>query len=815
MVETLARIEPIDIEEEIRSSFLDYAMSVIVARALPDVRDGLKPVHRRILWGMLEAGLRPDRPTKKSARVVGDVMGKYHPHGGDAIYDALVRMGQDFSLRYPLIDGQGNFGSIEGHPPGAMRYTEARLGPLAMELLRDIEAETVEFIPNYSGEENEPTVLPARFPNLLVNGSAGIAVGMATNIPPHNLGEVIDGVVAAIDKPDITVRELMRHIKGPDFPTGGFIMGRDGIKDYFETGRGSVRIRARVTVEEDSRGRQKLVVTEVPYQVNPSRVAEKIEELRLSKRVPEIARVRNESSGRGGMRLVVELGRNANPQIVLNRLYKHTQLQESFGVIMLALVDAVPRTLSLTDVVRHYISHQEEVVTRRTQYELRKAEERDHIVEGLLIALANLDAVIKIIRGSSDSDEARTKLMSRFTLSEIQANHILDMPLRRLTRLEREKLEEEHRELQDTIKRLTALLKDPGRIRGVIKDELLEIKKRYADARRTELRADEGEIDIQDLVARQDVVITVSRAGYVKRLPIETYRQQGRGGRGVRGANLKEEDVVAHVFTTTTHHWLLFFTNTGKVYRVKVHEVPEGSRTARGVYASNLPGISLSGEEKVAAVIALEDYDDATFLVFATKRGLVKKTTLKEYDSPRSGLAAINLRKGDELIVARLTGGKDHIILVSRSGKAIRFEEKNVRAMGRQASGVIGMRVGTKDEVIAMALAGDGDDLVTLTAAGFGKRTPVKEYPKKGRGGMGVITHKLSERVGKQLAGAFVGSKGQDVFVISTSGIVIRVPASEIRQTGRPSQGVRVMKLDGRQRVAAVAPVITQAVEED
>jgi len=814
MVETLARIEPIDIEEEIRSSFLDYAMSVIVARALPDVRDGLKPVHRRILWGMLEAGLRPDRPTKKSARVVGDVMGKYHPHGGDAIYDALVRMGQDFSLRYPLIDGQGNFGSIEGHPPGAMRYTEARLGPLAMELLRDIEAETVEFIPNYSGEENEPTVLPARFPNLLVNGSAGIAVGMATNIPPHNLGEVIDGVVAAIDKPDITVRELMRHIKGPDFPTGGFIMGRDGIKDYFETGRGSVRIRARVTVEEDSRGRQKLVVTEVPYQVNPSRVAEKIEELRLSKRVPEIARVRNESSGRGGMRLVVELGRNANPQIVLNRLYKHTQLQESFGVIMLALVDAVPRTLSLTDVVRHYISHQEEVVTRRTQYELRKAEERDHIVEGLLIALANLDAVIKIIRGSSDSDEARTKLMSRFTLSEIQANHILDMPLRRLTRLEREKLEEEHRELQDTIKRLTALLKDPGRIRGVIKDELLEIKKRYADARRTELRADEGEIDIQDLVARQDVVITVSRAGYVKRLPIETYRQQGRGGRGVRGANLKEEDVVAHVFTTTTHHWLLFFTNTGKVYRVKVHEVPEGSRTARGVYASNLPGISLSGEEKVAAVIALEDYDDATFLVFATKRGLVKKTTLKEYDSPRSGLAAINLRKGDELIGARLTGGKDHIILVSRSGKAIRFEEKNVRAMGRQASGVIGMRVGTKDEVIAMALAGDGDDLVTLTAAGFGKRTPVKEYPKKGRGGMGVITHKLSERVGKQLAGAFVGSKGQDVFVISTSGIVIRVPASEIRQTGRPSQGVRVMKLDGRQRVAAVAPVITQAVEE-
>jgi DNA gyrase subunit A len=813
MVETLARIEPIDIEEEIRSSFLDYAMSVIVARALPDVRDGLKPVHRRILWGMLEGGLRPDRPTKKSARVVGDVMGKYHPHGGDAIYDALVRMGQDFSLRYPLIDGQGNFGSIEGHPPGAMRYTEARLGPLAMELVRDIEAETVEFIPNYSGEESEPTVLPARFPNLLVNGSAGIAVGMATNIPPHNLGEVIDGAVAAIDKPDITVRELMRHIKGPDFPTGGIIMGRDGIKDYFETGRGSVRVRARVTVEEDSRGRQKLVVTEVPYQVNPSRVAEKIEELRLSKRVPEIARVRNESSGRSGMRLVVELSRNANPQIVLNRLYKHTQLQESFGVIALALVDAVPRTLNLAEAIQHYIAHQVEVVTRRTRYELHKAEERDHIVEGLLVALANLDAVIKIIRGSADSDEARTKLMRQFKLSEIQANHILDMPLRRLTRLEREKLEEEHRELQETIKRLTALLKDPGKIRGVIKEELLEIKKRYADGRRTELRADEGEIDIQDLVARQDVVITVSRAGYVKRLPIETYRRQGRGGRGVRGATLKEEDVIAHVFTTTTHHWLLFFTNTGKVYRVKVHEVPEGSRTARGVYASNLPGISLSGEEKVAAVIALEDYDDANFLLFATKKGLVKKTALKEYDSPRTGLAAINLRRGDELIGARLTGGKDHIILVSRRGKGVRFEEKLVRPMGRQATGVMGMRVGSKDEVIAMALTSEGEDLVTITETGFGKRTSLGEYRPKGRGIMGVTAHDLTSKTGA-LAGAFVGSGDMDVFVISSSGIVIRVSGSQIRKISRSSQGVRVMKLDGRQRVAAVAPVIAHADEE-
>jgi DNA gyrase subunit A len=813
MVQTLARIEPIDIEEEIKSSFLDYAMSVIVSRALPDVRDGLKPVHRRILWSMLQGGLRPDRPTRKSARVVGDVIGKYHPHGDQSVYDAMVRMGQDFSMRYPLIDGQGNFGSIDGHPPAAYRYTEARLAPLAMELLRDIEAETVEMIPNFDGEDLEPTVLPARFPNLLVNGGSGIAVGMATNIPPHNLGEVIDAVVAAIDKPDVTVRELMRLVKGPDFPTGGFIMGRDGIKDYFETGRGSIRIRARVTVEEDSRGRQKLVVSEVPYQVNPSRVAEKIEELRLSKRVPEIARVRNESSGRGGMRLVVELSRNANPQIVLNRLYKHTQLQESFGVIMLALVDGVPRTLSLVEIVRHYIAHQEEVVTRRSRYELRKAEERDHIIEGLLIALANLDAVIKIIRGSADSDEARTKLMSRFKLSEIQANHILDMPLRRLTRLEREKLEQEHNELQDTIKRLKALLKDPGKIRTVIKDELLEIKRRFADGRRTELRADEGEIDIQDLVARQDVVITVSRAGYVKRLPIETYRRQGRGGRGVRGANLKEEDVIAHMFTTTTHHWLLFFTNTGKVHRVKVHEVPEGSRTARGVYASNLPGISLSGEERIAAVIALEDYDDGTFLVFSTKKGRVKKTTLQEYDSPRTGLAAITLRKGDELIEARLTGGKDHIILVSKGGKAVRFDEREVRSMGRQASGVMGMRVGPKDQVIAMVLPSKGEDVVTITESGFGKRTTEAEYPRKGRGGMGVITHKLTDKTGR-LAGAFVGTGDQDVFVISNSGIVIRVPSSDIRRTGRPSQGVRVMKLGGRQRVAAVAPVITHAEEE-
>jgi DNA gyrase subunit A len=803
------RIEPIDIEEEVRSSFLDYAMSVIVSRALPDVRDGLKPVHRRILWGMLELGVRPDRPTTKSSRVVGAVMGKYHPHGDQAIYDSLVRMGQDFSLRYPLIDGQGNYGSIEGDPPGAMRYTEARLGPLAMELLRDIGAETVDFIPNYDGQDQEPVVLPARFPNLLVNGAAGIAVGMATNIPPHNLGEVIDGVIAAIDQPDLSVQQLMRYIKGPDFPTGGVIMGKDGIKEYFRTGRGSVRIRGRATVEEDSRGRQKLVITEVPYQVNPLRVAEKIEELRQSRRMPEIAAVRNESSNRSGMRIVVDLGRNANPQIVLNKLYKATQLQESFGVINLALVDGIPRTLGLAETIQHYIGHQVEVVTRRTRFELRKAEERDHIVEGLLIALGNLDAVIRVIRGSADADEARTKLMRRFKLSEIQANHILDMPLRRLTRLEREKLEEEHKELQATIRRLKALLKNPVKIRGVIKDELKEIREKYADERRTELRADEGTIDLEDLVTVQDVVITVSRAGYVKRLPTETYRRQGRGGRGVRGANLKEEDVIAHAFTTTTRHWLLFFTSSGKVYRVKAHEVPEGTRTARGTYAANLPGVSLTAEEKIAAVFPLKGYDDAKYVVFATRNGMVKKTPLIEYDSPRTGLAAINLRKKDQLIGVKLTNGRDDVILVSRGGQAIRFAESSARPMGRQTEGVIGMRLRPKDEVIAMALAGQGDDLVTITETGFGKRTPVKEYPRQGRSGLGVTTHKLTDKTGR-LAGAFVGSKDQDVFVISGTGIVIRVSSADIRRTGRPSQGVKVMRLDGRTKVAAVAPVVAQ-----
>ncbi len=579
------RVEDVQLEDEIQRSYLDYAMSVIVGRALPDVRDGLKPVQKRILWSMFESGLRPDRPYRKSANVVGGVMSKYHPHGDAPIYDALVRMAQDFSLRYPLVDGHGNFGSIDGDPPAAMRYSEARLAPIALELVRDIEAETVDFIPNFDGYEQEPTVLPSRFPNLLANGATGIAVGMATNIPPHNLGELIDGIVFYLDNPDCTPKDLMRFIKGPDFPTGALILGKQGIKDAYETGRGSIRVRGVCTIEEGSGGRSRIVVTELPYMVNKARLAEKIAELVKGGRVKDIADLKDHSSGREGIRLVIDCKRGANAQVVLNQLYKHTQLQENFAVLMLALVDGVPRTLNLAEMIGHYADHQVEVVTRRTRYELKKAEERDHIVQGLLIALQNLDAVIRIIRRSRDAEEARTALMKQFKLSEIQANHILDMPLRRLTRLAREELEQEHKDLLARIRRLKALLKDPKKIRGVIKDELADLKSKHADGRRTRLKADEADLDVEDLIAEEDVVITVSRAGYVRRVSIDTFRRQGRGGRGVRGANLKEEDVVTNVFTTTTHHWLLFFTTKGKVYRVKVHEVPDSSRTARGLFA--------------------------------------------------------------------------------------------------------------------------------------------------------------------------------------------------------------------------------------
>jgi DNA gyrase subunit A len=807
----VGNVEPIQLEDEIQRSYLDYAMSVIVARALPDVRDGLKPVHRRILWSMFESGLRPDRPHRKSVSAVGEVMKKYHPHGDQPIYDALVRMAQDFSLRHPLVDPHGNFGSVDGDPPASMRYTEARLAPIAMELLRDIDAETVDFVPNFDGYEQQPVVLPARFPNLLVNGAGGIAVGMATNIPPHNLGEVIDACVHFIDNPEATPKQLMRFVKGPDFPTGAHVMGKEGIVDAYTTGRGSIKVRAVCTIEEGTGGRSRIVVSELPYQVNKARLAEKIAELVKTQRVKEIADVRDLSSGREGMRLVIDLKRGANPHIVLNQLYKHTQLQDNFNAIMLALVDGVPQTMHLAEMIGHYVDHQIEVVTRRTRFELKRAEERDHIVQGLLIALDHLDDVIAIIRGSMDADEARGKLMKKFKLSEVQANHILDMPLRRLTRLAREELDKEHAELLDRIKYLKSLLRSPKKLREVIKTELGEIRKKHAQARRSQLKRDEGEFDVEDLIAEEDVVITVSRAGYIRRVPIDTFRRQGRGGKGVRGANLKEEDVISNVFTTTTHHWLLFFTTRGKVYRVKVHEVPDSTRTARGLFAANLPGVVVNADERVSAVLDLKEYEEGQYLLFATKNGMVKKTALPEYDSPRSGLAAINLKDGDELIDVRLTDGSDEVFLVSRKGQAIRFKDSLVRPMGRATAGVIGMRLADDDEVIALGLASMGEEMISVTNNGYGKRSALKDYPVKGRGGKGVIGHQLTKRTGL-LAGAFVGSKEQDIFVISSAGQVVRVGAADIRRVGRSSQGVRTMRVE-EGTVVALAPVITQMEE--
>jgi DNA gyrase subunit A len=806
------RVEPIQLEDEIQRSYLDYAMSVIVGRALPDVRDGLKPVHRRILWSMLESGYRPDRPHRKCAAAVGEVLKKYHPHGDQSVYDALVRMAQDWSLRAPLIDGHGNFGSIDGDPAAAYRYTEARLAPMAMELLRDIDSETVDFVPNFDGYEVQPVVLPARFPNLLVNGAGGIAVGMATNIPPQNLGEVVDAVLHYIDYPDSTPSDLMKFIKGPDFPTGATIMGRQGIRDAYETGRGSIKVRAVSQIEEGSSGKSKIVVTELPYQVNKARLAEKIAELVKVGKLKDISDLKDESN-RYGMRLVIECKRGSNPQVVLNQLYKQTQLQDSFGVIMLSLVDGVPRTLNLAEMVGYYVDHQIDVVTRRTRFELRKAEERDHIVLGLLIALDHLDEVIKIIRASQDAEEARKKLMTKFKLSEIQANHILDMPLRRLTRLARAELDAEHKELLVRIKGLKAILDDPKKLRALIKTELTELRKKHTNARRTKIRADEGDFDIEDLIAEEDVIITVSRAGYVKRQPMDAFKRQGRGGKGIRGQNLKEEDVVKHVFTTTTHHWMLFFTTKGKVYRVKAHEIPESGRTARGLYAANLPGVALDGDEKISAVIDLKEYAKGRFLLFATRKGIVKKTALPEYDSPRSGLIAVKLRGDDELIDVRLTEGSDEVFLVSRLGQAIRFKESLVRSMGRDAGGVIGMRLSAEDRVLAMALASEGEEMISVSENGYGKRSPLKDYPVKGRGGRGVIGHQLTDKTGL-LAGAYVGSKDMDMFVISSTGQVVRVAAGDIRRVGRSSQGVRTMRVEDGAKVVALAPVITQMDDE-
>ena len=805
-------VDQINLEDEVQSSFLEYAMSVIVSRALPDVRDGLKPVHRRILYAGLEAGLRPDRQHRKCAALVGDVMKKYHPHGDQAIYDALARLAQDFSTRYPLIDGQGNFGSVDGDPPGAMRYTECRLSRLAMELLRGIDEETVDFVPNYDGFEVQPEVLPARFPNLLANGSSGIAVGMATNIPPHNLGEVIDAVIELLEHPEIAetegaaLRAVMKHIKGPDFPTGALIVGRQGIVDAYTTGRGSVKMRAICEVEEGPRGNPRIIVSELPYQVNKARLLEKIAELVNAKRLEGIADLRDESS-RSEMRMVIDLKRNAVPQVVLNQLYKRTQLQDNFGVNMLALVDGVPRTLNLAEVVLEYITHQMNVIARRTEFRLRKARERSHILEGLIIALDNLDEVIALIRAAANADEAKSGLIARFGLSEIQASHILDMPLRRLTALEQGKVREEHAELQLTIAELEAILADPQRVRAIISSELKEIRDKHADKRRSRLVPDEGEFDIEDLIADEDLVVSVSRDRYVKTVPLDTYRRQGRGGRGVRGTNLKEGDIIEHILTTTAHSYLLFFSNSGRVYRLKAHEIPKRDRTARGTAVVNV--VPMKPEDGVAAVINTRDYESYRYLLIATKGGMVKKTLFREYDSSRKeGIIALNLKEGDEVVRVRPTSGGDDILLITKKGKAIRFPERSVRDMGRTATGVIGIKLDDDDEVVSCEVISDtAADLLLITEFGYGKRTKLASFPRKGRAGKGVIAAKLTRPRGP-LVGACVVKAEDEIFLISDDGVVIRMGVTQISRQGRPTTGVRVMNLDSGTRISAVALVI-------
>jgi DNA gyrase subunit A len=807
------RIEARELEQEMRSSFLDYAMSVIVARALPDVRDGLKPVHRRVLFGMHEAGMQPNRPYKKCARIVGDVMGSYHPHGDTAIYDTLVRLAQPFSLRYPLVDGQGNFGNIDDYPAAAMRYTECRLARLATEMLRDIEADTVDFVPNYDESRKEPSVLPARFPNLLVNGSAGIAVGMATNIPPHNLGEVIDGIVAMIDDPDVDVEGLSRHIKGPDFPTSAIVVGRSGIKDAYRSGRGRIVMRARAHVEELRGGRTAVVVNELPYGVKKggdTGVIKKIADLVNDKVLTEVADIRD-LSDKSGMRIEIHLKRDCVPQVVLNKLYKHTPLQTTFGYNAVALVDGVPRTLSLLEMVRHYLDFQREVVTRRSKYELRKAEERAHVLEGYLIALENLDAVIALIRASADPDEARQGLQETFGLSEIQAQAILDLRLQRLTGLERKRIEDEYADLQERIAELRSILSDEAKIDGLIRDELLEIKQIYGrqDERRTEIVAAEEELELEDLIAEEDMVVAITRSGYVKRLPVDTYREQRRGGIGVMGMDLKEDDYIEHLVVASTHDYLLFFTSVGKIYRLKVHELPLGSRQSKGRAIVNL--LPLAQSESVRTLIATRDFKEAEFLVLATKNGVVKKTRFAEYNTPlkADGIIAIKLRGDDELVAVLHSGGDDDILIVSRKGQAIRFHEKEARPMGRATEGVRGMKLRSGDEVIAATIAHNDADLLVVTENGYGKRTRIDQYPTKGRGGMGVKTVQLTEARG-QLAGSLVVLEGDQVMLMSTGGTVIRVPSGDIKRSGRSTQGVIVMRLREGEQVSTLTGVVEQ-----
>ena len=788
--------------KEMQASFLEYSMSVIVSRALPDVRDGLKPVHRRILYAMNESGYTPNRPHMKSARTVGDVIGKYHPHGDSAVYDTMVRLAQPFSMRVPLVDGHGNFGSIDGDSAAAMRYTEARLDKAAMELLRDLDKETVDFQPNYDESLEEPKVLPARFPNLLVNGSNGIAVGMATNIPPHNLGETIDATCMMLDNPDITTEELMTALPGPDFPTGGIIMGKKGILDAYETGRGSLTVRAKCTIEDRKNGKSSIVVSEIPYQVNRKRLLEKLGELVRDKKLPEISNI-HDAADRHGIDIVIDLKQNALPQVVLNKLYKHTQLQVGFGVIMLALVDGVPRVLSLKEMLFYYIEHQKEVIERRTRFELKKAEERAHILDGYIIALDNIDEVIHIIRSSQTDKEAGARLTERFGLSKKQTDAILEMRLRRLTGLEREKIEQELADLREKIAYYKRVLEDEGLLKQIIKDELQEIKKKFGTPRKTQLSGDAKDIDVEDLIAEENVVVTMTKAGYVKRLPVTTYRQQKRGGKGMQGVSLKDNDYVEHLFVASTHSYMLFFSTAGKVYRLKVYELPEASRHARGTAIVNL--LPLQKGETISAVIATKDFPEDEYLMFATEHGMVKKTSMDLYDrTRRDGLIAINLKEGDQLISVRRVAVGEKVIMVSSAGKAIMWSESEVRAMGRDTMGVKGMTVPADAHVLGMEIAKPGSDLFVITEKGYGKRTSIDEYPEHHRGGQGVFTITMTDKKGL-LSVMKIVKPNDEIMIISEEGVVVRTPVSGISELGRSTQGVRVMNVADKDRVTAVA----------
>ncbi|MCG1011826.1 DNA gyrase subunit A [Tepidanaerobacter sp. GT38] len=804
MAETAGKIIPVKIEEEMKKSYIDYSMSVIVGRALPDVRDGLKPIHRRILYAMNQLSLTPDKPHRKSATIVGEVMGHYHPHGDAAIYDAMVRLAQDFSTRYLLVDGHGNFGSIDGDPPAAMRYTEARMTRIALEMLSDLNKDTVDFIPNFDESQKEPSVLPSRFPNLLVNGSSGIAVGMATNIPPHNLGEVIDGVVMMIDNPDVTSDDLMKVIKGPDFPTGGIIRGYSGIRDMYRTGRGSIVVRAKATIEAIDSSRQRIVVTEIPYMVNKARMLEKIAELVRDKKIEGISDLRDESD-RSGIRVVIDLKRDANARVILNQLYKHTQMQSTFGAIMLALVDNKPQVLNLRDLIYYYLEHQKNVIVRRTKFDLAKAEERIHILEGLKIALDNIDEVIAIIRRSKDDATARDALMKTFGLSEKQAQVILDMRLKRLTALEREKIEEEYEELLKKVEYYKKVLSDEKLVLSIIKDEILQIKAKFNDERRTQITHDEDDLDIEDLIAEEEVVITKTYLGYVKRMPLSTYRSQRRGGRGVTGATTVDEDFVEHIFVGTTHHVVMFFTNQGNVYKLKAYEIPEASRTARGTAIVNL--IPLKPGERVNAMITIENFDEARYLIFVTKNGIVKKTLLSEYNSTRkTGLIAISLREDDELISVRLVNSNDEIILGTSQGMSIRFSVNDVSAVGRTACGVKGISLRSGDSVVSMDVVRQGEDVLVVTEQGFGKRTHEKEFRLQSRGGKGVILQKITEKTGP-VAGLRVVGEHDEIMLCTASGIMIRMLASDISKMSRNTRGVTLIKLEENDKITSMAVV--------